>query len=454
MYSQEIKQMVLKRIKNGEKVKSINANTGISIATIYRWVKEEKLESNNIATPFDELSDVELLQKYCNINDLDNALNICLDPKNKNNPIIQSQHVKILIMKSGLYDALAICEQPLFLTDSVIQSQRISILVMQNRICEALAICENPIFEKNDSIQTQHIKILIKKGKIDEALKMCERLEFADYPLIQSIRIKILMLKDRLMEALAISERPLFLTDDVIQSQRICILDKQSRIVKALELCENPIFEKKYNVQSQHIKILIELGRIEDALKICERSEFVNNPRIQSQRIEILINKGNYKMALMICENPLLSEDIVIKRQKGKIIALMQSPFYISSAENLTLKPMDIKISLSLLEAIKKDEILSPSEIDNCEIHDIVKIILIVALYDKQNMSLNVVLRFLKQKMEKYKSISQYLRIIQQLLLRMKSKRIIFDSEYYKTLLNSLLRGKIDEKSLRRCKPN
>ena len=186
MYSQEIKQMVLKRIKNGEKVKSINANTGISIATIYRWVKEEKLESNNIETPFDELSDVELLQKYCNINDLDNALNICLDPKNKNNPIIQSQHVKILIMKSGLYDALAICEQPLFLTDNVIQSQRIS-----------------------NSIQTQHIKILIKKGKIDEALKMCERLEFADYPSIQSIRIKILMLKDRLMEALAISERPL-----------------------------------------------------------------------------------------------------------------------------------------------------------------------------------------------------------------------------------------------------
>ena len=82
----------------------------------------------------DGLSDVELLQKYCNINDLDNALNICLDPKNKNNPIIQSQHVKILIMKSGLYDALAICEQPLFLTDNVIQSQRISILVMKNRI--------------------------------------------------------------------------------------------------------------------------------------------------------------------------------------------------------------------------------------------------------------------------------------------------------------------------------
>lgn len=66
---------------------------------------------------------------------------------------------------------------------------------------------------------------------------------------------------------------------------------------------------------------------------------------------------------------------------------------------------MDIKISLSLFEAIKKDEILSPSEIDNCEIHDIVKIILIVALYDKQNMSLNVVLRFLKQKIEEYKSI-------------------------------------------------
>ena len=41
MYSQEIKQMVLKRIKNGEKVKSINANTGISIATIIDGLRKK-----------------------------------------------------------------------------------------------------------------------------------------------------------------------------------------------------------------------------------------------------------------------------------------------------------------------------------------------------------------------------------------------------------------------------
>ena len=231
-------------------------------------------------------------------------------------------------------------------------------------------------------------------------------------------------------------------------------------------------------IQSQHINILIKQGKIAEALKICECLEFANNLYIQSQRIEILSNTGNYEMALMICENPLLSGNDVIKKQREKVVSLMQSSsnkqfekLYNTKSpresseqvltgentlieENLALKPMNIKISLSLLEAIKKDEILSPSEIDNCEIHDIVKIILIVALYDKQNMSLNVVLRFLKQKIEEYKSISQYLRIIKQSLLRMKSKRIIFDSEYYKTLLNSLLRGKIDEKLLRRCKPN
>lgn len=231
-------------------------------------------------------------------------------------------------------------------------------------------------------------------------------------------------------------------------------------------------------IQSQHVKILIMKSGFNDALKICECLKFANNLYIQSQRIEILSNTGNYEMALMICENPLLSENDVIKKQREKVVSLMQSSSNKQSEEsyntkssresseqlltsentlieeNLTLKPMEVKYSLSFLEAIKKDEILSPSEIDNCEIHDIVKIILIVALYDKQNMSLNVVLRFLKQKIEEYKSISQYLRIIKQLLLRMKSKRIIFDSEYYKALLNSLLRSKIDEKSLCRCKPN
>lgn len=418
MYSQEIKQMVLKRIKNGEKVKSINANTGISIATIYRWVKEEKLESNNIATPFDELSDVELLQKYCNINDLDNALNICLDPKNKNNPIIQSQHVKILIMKSGLYDALAICEQPLFLTDNVIQSQRISILVMQNRICEALAICENPIFEKNDSIQTQHIKILIKKGKIDEALKMCEQ--------------------------------PVFFNDKLIQSQRIGILIKQGKLIEALSICERP--------------------------------EFVNYSFIQSQRIKILIDKGDYENALMICDNPFLSWDSVINKQRDTIMSLLQSSLDKPSEEsnytespkgslelaavdtnvlfekNLDLKIMNIEYSFLLLEAIKKDEILSSDEIDKCEISDIEKVILTTALYDKQNMPLNIVLKFLKQKMEEHKLIKKYLKVIQLLLIKTKSKRRIFDIMFYRDLLYSFEETKSNVKPsnnlLYRCKPN
>ena len=160
MYSQEIKQMVLKRIKNGEKVKSINANTGISIATIYRWVKEEKLESNNIETPFDELSDVELLQKYCNINDIDNALNICLDPKNKNNPIIQSQHVKILINLCRFDDALKICECLEFANNLYIQSQRIEILSNTGNYEMALMICENPLLSENDVIKKQREKVV------------------------------------------------------------------------------------------------------------------------------------------------------------------------------------------------------------------------------------------------------------------------------------------------------
>lgn len=136
-------------------------------------------------------------------------------------------------------------------------------------------------------------------------------------------------------------------------------------------------------IQSQHINILIKQGKIAEALKICECLEFANNLYIQSQRIEILSNTGNYEMALMICENPLLSGNDVIKKQREKVVSLMQSSsnkqfekLYNTKSpresseqvltgentlieENLALKPMNIKISLSLLEAIKKDEILS-----------------------------------------------------------------------------------------------
>ena len=41
-YSIEVKQKVLERIKNGEKIKDISTKTGISQSTLYNWEKQQK----------------------------------------------------------------------------------------------------------------------------------------------------------------------------------------------------------------------------------------------------------------------------------------------------------------------------------------------------------------------------------------------------------------------------
>ena len=40
-YSEEVKQKILKRIENGDKIKNISEETGISITTLYNWRKKQ-----------------------------------------------------------------------------------------------------------------------------------------------------------------------------------------------------------------------------------------------------------------------------------------------------------------------------------------------------------------------------------------------------------------------------
>lgn len=44
-YSIELKQEVLEKIKQGESVKEISKEKGISVATIYNWKKQEKIQT-------------------------------------------------------------------------------------------------------------------------------------------------------------------------------------------------------------------------------------------------------------------------------------------------------------------------------------------------------------------------------------------------------------------------
>ncbi len=45
-YSLELKEKVLMKIENGEKIKDISDDIGISKSTLYKWVKE--MEDKNI----------------------------------------------------------------------------------------------------------------------------------------------------------------------------------------------------------------------------------------------------------------------------------------------------------------------------------------------------------------------------------------------------------------------
>ena len=281
---------------------------------------------------------------------------------------------------------------------------------------------------------------------------------------------------------MAICENPRYRNNRDVQSKHIKILLKKGNLFKALKICEQPVFFNDKLIQSQRIGILIKQGKLIEALSICERPEFVNYSFIQSQRIKILIDKGDYENALMICDNPFLSWDSVINKQRDTIMSLLQSSLDKPSEEsnytespkgslelaavdtnvlfekNLDLEIMNIEYSFLLLEAIKKDEILSSDEIDKCEISDIEKVILTTALYDKQNMPLNIVLKFLKQKMEEHKLIKKYLKVIQLLLIKTKSKRRIFDIMFYRDLLYSFEETKSNVKPsnnlLYRCKSN
>lgn len=47
-YSIEIKNEVIKKISEGEKIKEISDRMGISVPTIYKWRKENQLDNKNM----------------------------------------------------------------------------------------------------------------------------------------------------------------------------------------------------------------------------------------------------------------------------------------------------------------------------------------------------------------------------------------------------------------------
>ena len=134
-YSIEIKNEVIKKISEGEKIKEISDRMGISVPTIYKWRKENQLDNKN-------MDDVDLAEQK-----------------------ETSKEIKRLIKLRKFDDALKYTDK--YPDNPVIQSQKVNIYIKKRKYREAREIGKK--FENNASIQSQMATIAIKQGDYEKA---------------------------------------------------------------------------------------------------------------------------------------------------------------------------------------------------------------------------------------------------------------------------------------------
>lgn len=204
-------------------------------------------------------------------------------------------------------------------------------------------------------------------------------------------------------------------------------LIREGLLDEVLKLFDREEFRYNVNMQIIKINVLIYLERLEEALCLCESLEFLKNKEIrllQRRIINMMLNKKRMQLKMDL-----------IRVLKYKL----DSQQDIESSE-MPIEP-DNKVkkanSTSILFEIYNNKILTQSELDSININDLERIILTIALYDKQNLPLSILFKYLKEKLVEYSEEEEIFKLIQSLFLRMKSKRRIFDLEYYKNLLVS-----------------
>ena len=240
-YSIEIKNEVIKKISEGEKIKDISDRMGISVPTIYKWRKENQLDNKN-------MDDVDLaeqketskeIKRLIKLRKFDDALKYT--DKYPDNPVIQSQKVNIYIKKRKYREAKEIGKK--FENYAQIQSQMATIAIQEGDYEKAKEIGEK--FRDNVPIQSQMAIIAIKQGDYEKAREIGKK--FENYA--------------------------------PIQSQMVTIATKQGDYEKAKEIGKK--FENYAPIQSQMVTIAIQEGDYEKAKEIGKK--FLNNEVIQLQ---------------------------------------------------------------------------------------------------------------------------------------------------------------------------
>lgn len=205
-------------------------------------------------------------------------------------------------------------------------------------------------------------------------------------------------------------------------------LIREGLLDAVLKLFDNEEFKYNANMQIMRINILINLDRLEEALCLCESLEFLKNKEIrllQRRILNMMLNKKRMQLKMDLIR--------VLKNR-------------LDSQQDIQSNEMPIEVdnkikkanSASLLRDIYNNKILTQSDLDSININDLERVILTVALYDKQNLPLNILFKYLKEKLVEYSEKEEIFKLIQSLFLKMKSKRRIFDLEYYKNLLVSV----------------
>ena len=178
-YSSEVKSRVLKRIEEGEKIKNISEETGISIPTLYNWKKQmNNKEDRNEESMQEEKAASKKIKELIELEEYDKAAKIA--ERYPNNIIIQSQMVTIAIREEEYEKAKEIGAR--FEDNAPIQSQMVTIAIREEEYEKAKEIGAR--FEDNALIQSQMVTIAIREGdfqKIEEIGARFENYKFIQY---------------------------------------------------------------------------------------------------------------------------------------------------------------------------------------------------------------------------------------------------------------------------------
>ena len=194
---------------------------------------------------------------------------------------------------------------------------------------------------------------------------------------------------------------------------------KQNKIDEALEICDR--FPRYEPIQSQKITILMKQNKIDEALGICDR--FPENEPIQSQKITILQKQNKMDESLEICHR--FPEDEYRKKKK----AIINSENCIN---NVFITKKNEPLVSTLLTNIYINNI-SEEEIQNSDLSDYEKTILLIAYYEKINKKKGInIIKLKKKNTKNIIEVKNYNMLLEKLS---RKKNSIFDIMIYKDIL-------------------